>query len=149
MRDPFDTPWLAVTPLLATATTAQAALPLDDRIRNAASLISLALALLTLFTNRRLAKFDEEKATLGEWKREVVGPVALDVLLFFATLLVLLTIRPLVADAWPPHIGRGSAVIPNLLLIATAGLIVVAGIQLSVAVRRIAAHTTAWRTLRN
>lgn len=139
MRDPFASPWLIATPALSAA--APIAVSLDDQIRNAASLVSIALALLTLFTNRRLTKLDDERDTLGSWDRPAAGQVLLDAVLLCLTVLVLVTISPLIVEAWPPRLARQNAVVPNLLLIAAVGLVGVAAVQLRVLGTRVRVYS--------
>src|SRR4051812_22144342 len=102
MAAPVSAAVVLSAPLPAVARQLLTAISLNDEIRNAASLVSILLALLTLFTNRRLNRLDDQRQTLGRWTWAACLDAALDSALLLLTLAVLTAISPLIVSAWPP-----------------------------------------------
>ena len=114
---------------------------LSDEILNAATVVGVALALLTAFVAVRLSKFGSDRTSMGAWSLSELGSVLIDAALLVLILAVMVSMWPLVTAAWPPDIGSRAAVMRNLLLATTLAYIGLAGVQTVILAWRIGKHT--------
>jgi hypothetical protein len=85
--------------LRATGDTAHSLASLDKHIADLGGLISLALALVTVFTTVRSTRAATRKAQTGLTRDDMIGEMFLDLLLIVLTVGVILAATPLFAGA--------------------------------------------------
>lgn len=106
---------------------------LEDEIRSVATLASVTLALLTLFTTRRAEHLKAQKAD-GQIRALTLrrAPALLpDVALLALTIGALVAMAPLFVDAFAPgELGRRDGALRSMFSLIWAGFLVLAGYQL-------------------
>lgn len=105
---------------------------LDAAIRNTTSAVSIVLALLVLFTDRRARGLEGWQREPHRTSRAVARwAIALDCALVLATLVLLVSISPLALDA-ARHlaIGHERGALRGLFVLIWLGLLAVSGLQL-------------------
>lgn len=115
---------------------------LSTQINNAATIVAVALGVLTLFTSQRLSVLATARKDLGGWTPTAVVKLLPDAGLALLTVATVISIAPLVVSSWPPHFGRQNAVMGDLLLIAEIGLLALAAVQFYALGVRVCKHTT-------
>lgn len=117
---------------------------LDEEIRAAASMASLALAILVFFTNMRrdsLAKYLEVVSPFG-WR--TVADALPDLFLTALTTVAVVAMAPLCFDSFSVRtVGSRSGVLPTMFALIWLGFLLVLVFQLWMIVRRFYAAATA------
>jgi uncharacterized membrane protein len=108
---------------------------LDARVKDVASLVSISLALTTLFVNDRLKRLDNQAHKT--WDAAAVVAAVTDALLFFFVAGVVVALSPLAVEIGWPRPTRLRSVLPTMFMVAFVGFVAVALVQLFVAVRRV------------
>jgi hypothetical protein len=112
---------------------------LDDSIQNLGGLISLALALVTVFTAQRWQAMRDRRAIEGKTKLRVLQGAAVDLVLLVLTLALTLAATPIVVDAVDElSIGRSRGALRSTFVVVWVLLVGLIVWQVSIA----------WRTLR-